>query len=199
MTQSDSMGKRLARYRKEAGLSAQALADRIGVTRAVVNNLELGRREDMTVGQLVQIANALQVPVAALAADIQDPFGASRYGELRNWDVVELLNGSRFQSHDASESISHIAMLGNVVENWGQAASDYIEHAQAFAVSKDHRDWSIAQLERKALERMLERGRAAYTLLKAAGVNVTWAVGDWMHYEIPDYGLDEKPEGLRPW
>lgn len=117
----ESTGDRLARYRKAAGISAQRLADEIGATRAVINNIESGRREDMTVGQLVQIAHALGIPAAALAANIYDPFGPSGYGDLSNWDVVDLLSR---EGHGA-DLIWPIEVLMDVKGDWGRQANEF--------------------------------------------------------------------------
>lgn len=74
MTHSESIGERVARYRKERGISAQALADRSGLTRAIITNIESGRRSDPTVSQLIAIALVLGVSPADLVFDLADPY-----------------------------------------------------------------------------------------------------------------------------
>ncbi|MGW8374239.1 helix-turn-helix domain-containing protein [Streptomyces sp. ODS28] len=60
------------RYRRNQGLSAQALSDRctergMPIPRAVISNLENGRRTNVSVAELLVLAAALDVPPAALA------------------------------------------------------------------------------------------------------------------------------------
>lgn len=76
-----SIGNNIARYRKAEGLSAAELADKAGegLTRSVLANLENGRKDDVTVKQLMALANALRVPPAFLVADLFDPGSPSPY------------------------------------------------------------------------------------------------------------------------
>lgn len=74
MEQDLTVGKRVERLRKLAGISAQTLADRAGLTRAIVTNIESGRRSDPTVTQLLALALALGVNPADLVFDIEDPY-----------------------------------------------------------------------------------------------------------------------------
>lgn len=73
---SDQIGKRIADYRRLAGLSARELAERAGtgLTRGVIANLESGRKSDLTVDQLLAISATLGVPPMALALPIDRPF-----------------------------------------------------------------------------------------------------------------------------
>lgn len=193
MTRIESTGDRLARYRKAAGVSAQKLADEIGTTRAVINNIESGRREDMTVGQLVQIASALGIPSAALAANIYDPFGPSGYGDLSNWDVVRLLS----REGPGADLIWTIEMLMDVKGDWGRQANDFLDRARAAQESGDERDIALARLTRERLVRLLERGKEEYARLETAGVDVSWARGDWMTYEVPELQHDSPGRSTR--
>jgi len=69
-------GGRLSEYRRLAGLSAQELSDRLGgsLSRAVIANIESGRKTDITIDQLLEISWALGVPPVALALPIDRPF-----------------------------------------------------------------------------------------------------------------------------
>ncbi|MCS5511338.1 helix-turn-helix domain-containing protein [Curtobacterium flaccumfaciens pv. betae] len=73
---STGLGDRLARYRKMAGLSAQELSDRVGgeLSRAVIANIESGRKSDITVDQLLALAWVLDIPPVALALPVHQPF-----------------------------------------------------------------------------------------------------------------------------
>lgn len=72
---SHGIGRRLAKYRKLAGLSAQQLSDQLGgeLSRSVIANIENGRRSDITVDQLIALSHVLGIPPAALALPIDEP------------------------------------------------------------------------------------------------------------------------------
>lgn len=74
---SETIGQRLSKWRKEEGWSAQKLADESGVTRSVITNIENGRRDDMSVSELMALSDALRLPPAALLFDITRPFAPS--------------------------------------------------------------------------------------------------------------------------
>lgn len=58
-------GKRLQEARTAAGLSQQALADKIGVTKATISNWELGKREP-GFERLVLLAKTLNTKISTL-------------------------------------------------------------------------------------------------------------------------------------
>ncbi|MFD9813693.1 helix-turn-helix domain-containing protein [Streptomyces sp. NPDC059080] len=79
MEQQEGWAERLAaviagevfRYRRNQGMSAQALSDRctdlgMAVPRAVISNLENGRRTSVSVAEILVLAAALDIPPAAL-------------------------------------------------------------------------------------------------------------------------------------
>src|SRR4051812_10846504 len=64
MTDRDGLGRRLARYRKRLGFdSTRVLAARTGgrVSEAVLQNIESGRKPDLSVAQLLEISRALGI------------------------------------------------------------------------------------------------------------------------------------------
>lgn len=67
------IGRRIANYRKQNGMTAAELAGRSGMTREVLANIETGRRNDIGVGQLSSIAWTLRVPLSALLLPIDRP------------------------------------------------------------------------------------------------------------------------------
>lgn len=83
MTKSISpvVGAQVLRYRKALRLSAEELAHQSGhgLTRSVIANLENGRKDDITVTQLLALASALHVPPALLIADIFKPAETAPY------------------------------------------------------------------------------------------------------------------------
>lgn len=81
-----AMGRRVSRYRGARGMSAQALSDRcsqIGyrIDRSVIAKLETGRRQGVTVAEVLVLAEALQVPFPLLMLPLGDA------------DEVEILPG----------------------------------------------------------------------------------------------------------
>lgn len=73
---SEGIGKRLARFRKLAGLSARELAELAGcgLTRGVIANIETGRKVDITVDQLIALSAALAIPPVVLAIPVDEPY-----------------------------------------------------------------------------------------------------------------------------
>jgi transcriptional regulator with XRE-family HTH domain len=71
---SDRFGERLAYYRKLAGLSAESLSRKVpGMSRAVIANIESGRKREITVDELIALAWALDVPPVVLAVPMERP------------------------------------------------------------------------------------------------------------------------------
>lgn len=62
-----TFGGNVKRLRKEAGYSQEAFADRAGVARSYMSEVEVGRRNP-TLRVVERIANALDVPAATLLA-----------------------------------------------------------------------------------------------------------------------------------
>lgn len=76
------VGRRLHTVRTARGLSAAQLADRVAgqaVSKTVITNVESGRKRDLTVSELVLLANALQVSPLFLIVDPRKP-----------WDPVDI-------------------------------------------------------------------------------------------------------------
>lgn len=75
MTQrpSDGFGARLSYYRKLAGLSAERLSQRVPMSRAVIANIESGRKKDVTIDEMLALAWALDIPPVALALPLDQP------------------------------------------------------------------------------------------------------------------------------
>ncbi|MFF1574122.1 helix-turn-helix domain-containing protein [Leifsonia sp. NPDC058292] len=73
MAQNETIGQRIAKYRRIEGWSAQKLAEESGLSRSVITNIENGRKEDVTVRELLAMSEALRVPPAALMYPIDRP------------------------------------------------------------------------------------------------------------------------------
>lgn len=70
-----SIGRRVAAYRRVAGMTAEQLAEAVGggMTRTAVAKLENGHRVEVSTELLVQIAWALHVPPLALLFPLEEP------------------------------------------------------------------------------------------------------------------------------
>lgn len=70
-----SIGRRVAAYRRAAGLTAEQLADAVGngMTRTAIAKLENGHRVEVSTELLVQLAWALQVPPLVLLLPVDNP------------------------------------------------------------------------------------------------------------------------------
>lgn len=92
----DSLGKRLARYRKQLGFdSTQALAARTGgrVSASVLQNIESGRKQDISVAQLLEVSRALGISPLLLLAPLETPTAlldlAGLGDDLRGMTAIE--------------------------------------------------------------------------------------------------------------
>jgi len=104
---------RLARHRKTAGLSAAALADRIPsprITRAVISNIESGRKADPSFSEVALIASGLGMSPLEVFVDTTDPWASLDFdglaGELDGMTTLEYLAATDVLSIDA---ISHVS------------------------------------------------------------------------------------------
>jgi transcriptional regulator with XRE-family HTH domain len=98
-----TIGKRIGHYRRLNGMSAEELAGRMsdGLTRAVITNLENGRKDDVTVTQLIALSAALGVPPVALAVDLSKPWQFhdllktedGRRQVMSAWDMIDWFSG----------------------------------------------------------------------------------------------------------
>lgn len=74
-----AIGIRLAKYRKAAGYTTTSLAEKIDddrVTKTKLVNIELGKKADMTITELLLISRALDLSPTLLIVDESRPFAA---------------------------------------------------------------------------------------------------------------------------
>jgi len=71
-----SVGQRIALHRKNSKLTAEELASKVGLglTRSVLANLESGRKQGLTVSQLIGISAVLGVRPIDLIFDLTEPY-----------------------------------------------------------------------------------------------------------------------------
>lgn len=82
------MGYKIAEKRKEQNLSQESLSRKSGVSRAIISDLETGRRTDMTIGTLRKLANALNCGIGDIFFDESSSIQDGEKGESRRKDNV---------------------------------------------------------------------------------------------------------------
>lgn len=97
MTQNvEGMGRRIAAFRRREGLSANELAQDAGMSRSVIANIENGRRDDITVSELLALSRALRVPPAAIVFDVTRPMAPvpvpNTEGELLRPRAIDIID-----------------------------------------------------------------------------------------------------------
>ncbi len=60
------MGYKIKEFREMAGMSQKALAEKAGVARGIISQLETGKSEQTTIKTLQKIAKALNTTIDAL-------------------------------------------------------------------------------------------------------------------------------------
>ncbi|HEY9408908.1 MAG TPA: helix-turn-helix transcriptional regulator [Jiangellaceae bacterium] len=87
----EAFGNRIRDYRTAAGLTQRLLAERVGLTRASIGNIEAGF-QDVGVRRLVRLASALDTTPAALLAPGLEPANAAEARERGRMRALEAEN-----------------------------------------------------------------------------------------------------------
>lgn len=89
-----ALGKRLARYRKAAGYTTvEALAAAIPghwISKGTITNIEVGRKADITIQELIALSRAIGVTPLALVCDLEQPFSKYKEQSFADTDVTGL-------------------------------------------------------------------------------------------------------------
>lgn len=138
---SKDLGKRVAKYRKLAGLTAQQLSDALGgeLSRSVIANIETGRKSDITVDQLLSLAWVLGVPPAVLALPVEDP-----YAEVL---IVDAETRASLPAHAAVSWMTFGPNAADVMEEYGLTAQAGYAAAQAMIAYADALTAAISSYE----------------------------------------------------
>lgn len=201
MTNTDfgNVGERIATYRKLNGMTGDELAERAGngVTRAVLANIETGRKKDISITHLTAIALALGVPLAALLFDVAHPVSDSaislppresandQSGELAVWQAIQWLSGDYEIGKDeltpaGTDAIVKILAFRNFKNAWGalQQAQDAVAagHERQSAGEADPKDraWT------KYLEDSLADKRVLADELRGRLTDLGVEIGPWL-------------------
>lgn len=165
---SEGIGKRLAMYRRLAGLSARELAERAGagLSRGVIANIESGRKGDLTVDQLIAVSAVLGIPPSALALPVDQPKrfirlygqddGSSERKTVRSWAALDWFHGGNWVLDVDDEHPNHAsAMSRALVEGVRKYVSAYT--ASMAKASRGGQGFEGIEVELKAAEDELRR------------------------------------------
>lgn len=103
-----TLGEKIRDYRRENKLSMEEFGQRIGTTRAYVNQLEKGndgrgKRPRPTIERMTKIANAMGLSLTELIDSVED-YGSSPeavdYAQAAAESIVDSVNGAKLYSMD---------------------------------------------------------------------------------------------------
>jgi len=153
-----TVGRNVARYRKLAKISADELANRAGngLTRSIIANLETGRKNDITVNQLVAISVAVGIPPFAFLVDLFDPSGKPDFD-------LAAANGGQETTRDGGQFLyRNFEALKWMTGQMSPGRSDRNGAQSAFAdIFNAQRDYASAFDQWYRLTAALEGTRAA--------------------------------------
>ena len=114
-----SIGIRIAHYRRMNGVSTDDLADATSgaVSRAVIANIESGRKADVSVVQLLALAAALGVPPVALLLPLEEPEALVTVrpnDDRRAIDTLDWISGTSSEGHQTPAGKNARAILMGV-------------------------------------------------------------------------------------
>lgn len=188
MTDSNPIGQRIARYRKSAGIETAAdLATRIGhpkITTSVIQNIESGRKQDLTVLQLLEIACAIRVSPLMLLVSMND---RSRLIDIPA--VGEELAGMTVEEFDRWASMLLGAPIPTEADPWAWASTGAVSRLRELAsVVKRWGDRN----EDSAVD-LVERASYLLSHLSAPSIDLSW-VPDTLRRSVKSYELAMESE-----
>lgn len=162
MTESSSIGKRIAFYRKFLGFNtAQELATAIPnekVTTSVIQNIEAGRKSDISVAQLLDISRALAISPIFLLTDVGQPY-----------NKVDLAN--------VGDAVAR--MTSHQVDQWIRGDEK----------PRSDRAETLAALRRRVSELILEVGEYRRMMSEPRDTEVLFANPDEEPIDVHDWAL----------
>ncbi|QPZ39522.1 helix-turn-helix domain-containing protein [Paramicrobacterium chengjingii] len=144
---SEGIGKRLAEYRRLAGLSARELAERAGagLSRGVIANIESGRKADLTVDQLIAVCAVLGIPPSALALPVDQPKRFVRLSgqnadsverrTVRSWAALEWFHGGNWVLDSDDGRPNAASTLSRAI---AEGVREYVKYHVASAANIGH-------------------------------------------------------------
>lgn len=203
----DPIGRRIASYRKARGFkTAAALAEHIpndGITTSVIQNIESGRKPDVTVAQLLDIAWALRVTPVYLIAPANLPAELFEYPGVGE-DVARLEVGdaiawmtSRMNTNGLMNPtegfirnlVHHTDVLRDAIRDFPNAAHAAERVEPVAVVESEDPDtgekWNYANNPNEAnfwaVVRIVAEGERSYEYLsQIPNFDLDWAKRPWL-------------------
>lgn len=195
------IGQRIARYRKFVGIkTAKELAERIDnpkITVTVIQNIESGRKAELSVSQLLDISRGLGISPIFLLAPIGKPFEDVDIPEVGQ--SIAKMKVHEFESwisctgevglEESEESIvlrrvlESIRNLFEAVEQVKKAAMnpDLIAEDQVGVVDGEPYNYSPSSWAQQLLEDAQNRVDKLYNFLSRYTVDLDWVERPWVN------------------
>ena len=194
-TNTTGFGKRLANARHKRGhRSTHALADAVkdnyphtGITHATVVNLELGITPDPTVREVIELAQTLALPPAALIFDLHAPFDAPddhEAGGRTNLDMVAWFAAVPLHRKGEATSYDELVTMARRVYDTHQRVAQMPEAYAVVAGELAENPDQLADL-RAQLEGLVKREQETLDTLTGLLEKLEATVPDHMK-QLPD-------------
>lgn len=181
------LGYRLKLFRTSFGYSAQGLAEAIrakhedtSVTRQVIFNVENGRKTDLSITELVHIADGLDLPYLALLCDLTEPYKSIVGGPFSGKTPYEVI-----QAFDPSnEDIPINDKWGSLCQflDWAADISNSLEMfngaKRQFVDDKSHAKEAIKMSALIVMKEYLSYMQSDRELLRLSGTYVPKKIDD---------------------
>jgi transcriptional regulator with XRE-family HTH domain len=159
------------RYRKQRNMSAQMLSDRcaelgFAIPRPVLSNLENGRREAVSLAELLILAAALEVPPLLLIAPVglREDLEILPTANIPTWDAAKWVTGEHlsskpdeatvldyYRAHDAT-----VAAWRKLMQNMAESiAADDERSARTYRTAADQQILDLTRIRKTMQERSL--------------------------------------------
>ena len=186
-----TLGQRIGHYRRQAGYRTPA--DLVAtlpegtLTTATLQNIESGRKKQVSIGELLILARAMRMLPVTLVADPRDPMGPSKVDGLSNWEAIELLYshfaGPNTTDVEERQVIQWINWLMTVRRQW----DDEVRKAREDEITGNPigDPWYL-------VEALHNQAVAARARLLEDDIDVSWAHGPWFDFTAPASGRSQR-------
>ncbi|TFC85799.1 XRE family transcriptional regulator [Cryobacterium sp. TmT2-59] len=206
----EPIGRRVAGYRRAAGFkTAEELAAAIAnpaITKSTIQNVESGRKADLSVMQLLDISKALGIPPVALVVPINQPFDRARIpgaseavSQMTNWELVEWLT----MREEGGTRTSLGLWIGNVmtqIERLVEAVREFPDAYQASQIKQEVIQYTATSPEgdeyltyhnpnewaENQVYQLAQQAQDSYHTLKniTKTMDLSWAEGPWLDVDL---------------
>ena len=137
---SSSLGTRMKRYRTELGFSipklARTLKEEYGdlaISENVLTNIELGRKTDISMEQIIEISHGLHITPLALICDLEQPFLISEnpvFGARSKHSICKLFlsDMTYAESRNENKPMKRIRQILSENHNYWSEVDSYLDN-----------------------------------------------------------------------